>query len=104
GVSAFGFRGTDFHVGLEEYADAFLPESAPVLDPWPVELFLWRGDSRAEVAEAVDALAGELAAGAEPALADLAYTLALRAGAAQAGTVTLAVVAESLSDLAQKLP
>ncbi len=34
-----------------------------------------------DIAEALDALAGELKLGAEPSLADLAYTLALRAGA-----------------------
>ena len=83
GVSAFGFGGTNFHAVLEEYTGEYLANHKPTLDPWPAELFLCRGDSRAEVLEAVGALAGELRGGAEPALADLAYTLAAEAGTAR---------------------
>ena len=50
GVSAFGFGGTNFHAVLEEYTGEFLANHKPTLDPWPAELFLFRGDSRAEVA------------------------------------------------------
>ena len=64
--------------------------------------FLFRGDSRAEVLDAAGALAGELRSGAEPALADLAYTLATEAGR-RPGGATLAIVADSLDELAKKL-
>src|SRR5581483_737578 len=101
-VSAFGFGGTDFHVVLEEYTGAFLPADEAAVDPWPAELFLWRADSGTRIAEDVDALSRQLELGAEPALADLAYTLALRA-AAESGRATLAIVADSLTDLAEKL-
>ena len=46
GVSAFGFGGTNFHVVLEEYVGRYLPERDVTLNPWPAELFLWRGRSR----------------------------------------------------------
>ena len=102
GVSAFGFGGTDFHVVLEEYTGRFLPDGEPALDPWPAELFLWHGESARAILEAIDSLTGELARGAAPALADLAYTLALNAAAA-GGEARLAIVADSLADLTEKL-
>ena len=62
-MSAFGFGGTDFHLVLEEYTGEFLPSREPALDPWPTELFLWRGETpsafliREARADEVDALA-----------------------------------------------
>jgi acyl transferase domain-containing protein len=76
-VSAFGFGGTNFHVTLEEYDDAYLP--APIAacrDRWRHELLVWRAADRARLAAAVDAVARQLAAGAVPDLHDLAFTLA----------------------------
>jgi len=90
-VSAFGFGGTNFHLVLEEYTGALAPREAAV-DPWPSELLLFRD------AEQVAAVAEALERGAEPALADLAFTLA-----EQPGATVLAVVAESTADLREKL-
>jgi len=100
GVSAFGFGGTDFHIALEEYTGGYLAVPS-ALHPWPLELLIWRGQ-RAEIAANVQALAAQLAAGGEPALADLARTLAAQAEPAD-GRPTLALAVESLEDLKRKL-
>ena len=77
----------------------------PTLDAWPAELLLWRGDSRREIVEAARRARGRAARAAPSrALADLACTLAREAALERAGpSATLAIVAESLADLAQKL-
>jgi acyl transferase domain-containing protein len=102
GVSAFGFGGTDFHVVLEEYTGDPLPRRVGALDRWPAELLVWRG-TRREIGASVESLTARLADGAEPALADLAFTLATDAAAPEDGRGTLAVVADSLEDLRAKL-
>jgi acyl transferase domain-containing protein/NAD(P)H-dependent flavin oxidoreductase YrpB (nitropropane dioxygenase family)/NAD(P)-dependent dehydrogenase (short-subunit alcohol dehydrogenase family) len=102
GVSAFGFGGTDFHIVLEEYTGAFREDAEAAMPRWPGELLLWRG-SRAEVLVALGALEGELAAPAPPRLEALAHRLALEFHAREAGGPTLALVAESLEDLREKL-
>jgi acyl transferase domain-containing protein/NAD(P)H-dependent flavin oxidoreductase YrpB (nitropropane dioxygenase family)/NAD(P)-dependent dehydrogenase (short-subunit alcohol dehydrogenase family) len=101
-VSAFGFGGTNFHIVLEEYTGAFLPEPEAPVDPWPAELFLFRAPSRSDLLAAVTAVGDLLASGAEPALGDLAATLAGQAEGREGGPA-LAVVADSLGDLAAKL-
>jgi acyl transferase domain-containing protein/NAD(P)H-dependent flavin oxidoreductase YrpB (nitropropane dioxygenase family)/NADP-dependent 3-hydroxy acid dehydrogenase YdfG len=100
GVSAFGFGGTNFHIVLEEYTGRYLPEVPASVDPWPAELFLWRGATGEQVSAALATLAGKLDAGARPNLGDLAATLASQPGT---GSVTLAIVASSLPDLREKL-
>jgi acyl transferase domain-containing protein/NAD(P)H-dependent flavin oxidoreductase YrpB (nitropropane dioxygenase family)/NAD(P)-dependent dehydrogenase (short-subunit alcohol dehydrogenase family)/acyl carrier protein len=102
GVSAFGFGGTDFHVVLEEYTGDPLRERDGALDRWPAELFVWRG-TRQEIRAGVESQAARLAAGEEPPLADLAFTLATDAAAPEDGRAALAVVADSLDDLRAKL-
>jgi acyl transferase domain-containing protein/NADP-dependent 3-hydroxy acid dehydrogenase YdfG len=102
-VSAFGFGGTNFHIVLEEYAGAFLPEREQAVDPWPAELFLFGAELRDELLAAVTAVATALEAGAEPPLADLAAALAAQAPPAGDGGPRLAIVADSLADLRQKL-
>ncbi len=103
GVSAFGFGGTDFHVAVEEYTGNFRPAASTVIDHWPAELLLWRRRSRAEILEAVTGLVEKLEHGAQPRLADLAYTLALQASEVESGLPTLAIVASSLTELTEKL-
>ncbi|HMM40682.1 MAG TPA: beta-ketoacyl synthase N-terminal-like domain-containing protein, partial [Thermomicrobiales bacterium] len=101
GVSAFGFGGTDFHLALEEYQGDFLGGPAAMVGRMPAELLIWRGNSRGDLTTAVDRLLAQLDAGATPSLADLAYSLYL--DLPKAGGPTLAIVAESLGDLAAKL-
>ena len=80
GVSAFGFGGTNFHVTLEEHDQGPAAEDdVASRQSWPRELLIWRGADRAALAAAVRQTADRLAAGAEPLLRDLAYTLAQKA-------------------------
>ncbi len=102
GVSAFGFGGTNFHVVLEEYTDGHVAERAAAVRRWPAELLLWRG-SPDEIAAALAVLMRQLAAGATPELADLAFTVSLAAPAPSREQAALAIVAESLEDLQAKL-
>ncbi len=102
GVSAFGFGGTDFHIVLEEYTGAYREDPEAAMPRWPGELLLWRG-SRAEVLGALEKLEGELAGAAAPSLDALAHRLALEFHAREAAGPTLALVAESLEDLREKL-
>ncbi|WP_165252314.1 type I polyketide synthase [Paludisphaera soli] len=103
GVSAFGFGGTNFHVALEEYTADFVADRAASRDPWPAELFLWRGRSRGAILEAIGRVAGPLKSGARPDPGHLARSLARAAEAEAPGGPSLAIVASSLDDLAAKL-
>lgn len=107
GVSAFGFGGTNFHAVLEEYTGRYLAEPG-VSARRPSELLLWTAPTRAALVEQIDRLEQALADGAQPALHDLAYTLAAAftaafADAHEPNAAVLAVVAESLGDLRGKL-
>jgi acyl transferase domain-containing protein/NAD(P)H-dependent flavin oxidoreductase YrpB (nitropropane dioxygenase family)/NAD(P)-dependent dehydrogenase (short-subunit alcohol dehydrogenase family)/acyl carrier protein len=102
GVSAFGFGGTDFHVVLEEYTGDPLYARSGAVDRWPAELLVWRG-TRSEITGALERLAAGLAGGAEPSLADIAFTLAAELRPPSDGDATLAVVAASLEDLRGRL-
>jgi acyl transferase domain-containing protein/NAD(P)H-dependent flavin oxidoreductase YrpB (nitropropane dioxygenase family)/NADP-dependent 3-hydroxy acid dehydrogenase YdfG len=100
GVSAFGFGGTNFHVVLEEYEDE--TAAPPALRDWPAELFVWRGDSPPEVGSAVESLAAALGNASHLRLCDLAAAVCAAYGNKR-GATCLAIVAESIADLAAKL-
>jgi len=102
GVSAFGFGGTNFHVALEEYTGAYLPPE-PLARTWPCELFVFRGPTREAILGSVQAVIGGLERGAQPALLDLAASLARGAEAAGPEALSLAIVASTLDDLRAKL-
>lgn len=53
GVSAFGFGGTNFHAVLEEYVPPCAAETAPVVEAWPAELFVWKANTTEELLKAV---------------------------------------------------
>ncbi len=103
GVSAFGFGGTNFHAVVEEYTGDYLPR--PTVTPRrPSELLLWSAENRSQLLASLDALAAALEQGAEPALHDLAFTLAEAwSGRPAADAARLAIVAGSLDDLRTKL-
>jgi acyl transferase domain-containing protein/NAD(P)H-dependent flavin oxidoreductase YrpB (nitropropane dioxygenase family)/NAD(P)-dependent dehydrogenase (short-subunit alcohol dehydrogenase family)/acyl carrier protein len=106
GVSAFGFGGTNFHAALEEYTPARpAAHGEPGVKTWPTELFLWRAASAAEIVAAIDALAGAIAAGAAPRLADLAAAVCREAATAAglSDARCLAICADSIEDLVAKL-
>ena len=97
-VSAFGFGGTNYHAVLEE-VPACTPAAAARL--WPRELFLWRAATMAQTIEEAMRVCEALKAGAQPSLRDLSFSLWRRAPAE--GDATLAIVAESLDELATKI-
>ncbi|HRC72500.1 MAG TPA: SDR family oxidoreductase [Candidatus Competibacter sp.] len=96
-VSSFGFGGINFHATLEEYEPV---RTVPISAAWPVELLVWRAVDRDGLREQLQRLREALAAGAQPSLADLAYTLARHVGPEGE---TLAIVAESLPHLVERL-
>ena len=104
GVSAFGFGGTNFHVALEEHDDGSVDPDRKVLrQRWPSELFLISANSREELGQQVDRLAGETAA-MGPVRRELrelaqACALAYRAGA----KIRLGIVATSHAELTERL-
>lgn len=96
-VSAFGFGGINFHATLEAYP------SARAIRPsveWPAELLVWRVAERKGLASQLQGLRDALAAGAQPRLTDLAYTLAQNL---EPKGETLAIVAVSLPQLTEQL-
>jgi acyl transferase domain-containing protein/NAD(P)H-dependent flavin oxidoreductase YrpB (nitropropane dioxygenase family) len=103
GVSAFGFGGTNFHTVLEEYTGDYLGRPQSGLRTWPAELFVFRRADKAAITDAVTKVHAALAAGAQPALADLAASVWNSSKSAAATAPTLAVVATSLADLKDKL-
>ncbi len=102
GVSAFGFGGTNFHVVVEEYRDEFQERLEPSVSAWGAELFVIRAADRAGVVEAAKLLASQLGSEAQPALADLSYTVNRRVQMAQ-GTAVLTIVATSVDELRELL-
>lgn len=110
GVSAFGFGGTNFHTVLEEYVPVQLVEDKAVLRHWPSELFVLQGDSAAELSKQVQLLQDAMGKQQSDedqsgALSRLAYQWHVRNidQVRLAETRVLAVVANSLSDLQEKL-
>ncbi len=101
-TSAFGFGGTNFHAVIEEYTGNFLDfTNQAVSRQWPSELILLTAPSREGLIKAVNALDESLEQGGEPELADLACTLWQKCGNTK--ELKLAIVAQSLDDLRQKL-
>ncbi|MGK7903839.1 MAG: beta-ketoacyl synthase N-terminal-like domain-containing protein [Hormoscilla sp.] len=101
GVSAFGFGGTNFHATLEEYNDW----QSPVLgaENWPWELIILQGENREALIKEVRFLLETLLAGAEPRLADLAYTYASGKASAKALTTNLTICVKDLVELTASL-
>jgi 3-oxoacyl-(acyl-carrier-protein) synthase/NAD(P)H-dependent flavin oxidoreductase YrpB (nitropropane dioxygenase family) len=102
GVSAFGFGGTNFHTVMEEYTGGFLDRPGAGFHRWPAEVLVWRRADKATVVAAAKHCRDALAAGASPALADLAAA-AWQSSRSGHGQPTLAVVATSVDDLKSKL-
>jgi acyl transferase domain-containing protein len=109
GVNAFGFGGINAHAVLEEYIEARsipsatpLPVSFPptrVWKDWSAELIILSGQGRSDILALIDRLQNRLAEAPELNLADLAFTLCQQTQ----GTHRLAVIAENILDLQQKL-
>ncbi len=105
GVSAFGFGGTNFHAVLEGYEANPFPADASRRE-WPAELFVWRSPDRSKLLGDLDSLARSIRGGARPPLVDLARAINAANPPIPPGSnarPTLAILAESLDDLAAKL-
>ncbi len=104
GVSAFGFGGTNFHAVLEEYDRDALPPGAPLRE-WPAELLVWQAETREELLEHLDRLAGLLESEHAPRLVDLSASLIERLSCVKSwkSRFRLALVAATLGDLRSKL-
>ncbi|MCS5697921.1 SDR family NAD(P)-dependent oxidoreductase [Cyanobium sp. FGCU-52] len=100
GVSAFGFGGTNFHAVLEDYRNTVPAPLGGTI--WPQELVLWRCRDGEALASTLRSLRDALAAGAAPALRDLAYSCA-RQFERSTGDATLAIVAADLAGLQASL-
>jgi acyl transferase domain-containing protein/NAD(P)H-dependent flavin oxidoreductase YrpB (nitropropane dioxygenase family)/acyl carrier protein len=101
-VSAFGFGGTNFHAILEEYRDELKVQPLGS-QTWLDELLVWRAENQETLIQEIESLQAALAAGAQPRLADLAYSYALKADANKDKPVGLAIVASSLAHLQESL-
>ncbi|MDY7013558.1 MAG: beta-ketoacyl synthase N-terminal-like domain-containing protein, partial [Cyanobacteriota bacterium] len=101
-VSAFGFGGTNFHAVLEEYCGQVC-EPTPGAQTWPWELFVMRAENGDALLAEVQQLAKALEEGAEPHLADLAYSYACKAQEQPEQPVCLAVVVGNLPQLQEAL-
>ena len=105
GVSAFGFGGTNFHVVMEEYTGDTMSSRSAAYQHWPSELFLWQGESRQALLEAIELCERAFARDERPSLRDLAYT-AWKLGEEKSWKgvpLRLAVITTSPDDLKQKL-
>ena len=99
-VSAFGFGGTNFHILAEEYRGNFWGEGAPVQQR-SSELFVFSGKDSAEITARLHTIGNAVNQGAQPKLADLAYTVWQEFD--HSHPQQLAIVAASFDDLSSKL-
>ncbi|WP_218082746.1 type I polyketide synthase [Anthocerotibacter panamensis] len=98
GVSAFGFGGTNFHAVLEEYQGS-LKEPVLGAKAWPQELCVLRAADRAALIQEIQTLHTALVKGAQPALGDLAFSLAERAQERWDQNACLCIIARDLTHL-----
>ncbi|MFK7939322.1 MAG: SDR family oxidoreductase [Roseovarius sp.] len=97
GVSAFGFGGTNFHVALQEYADAAQP--APLVDLGAdIVPFAMAADSAERMGKILSRLSAEMAKAPGASLADLAGSVF-----SSQGTYRLAFVAQTREELTASL-
>jgi acyl transferase domain-containing protein/NAD(P)-dependent dehydrogenase (short-subunit alcohol dehydrogenase family) len=97
GVSAFGFGGTNFHAVLENSGQAAV--HGPVLNAWPAELFVFRGNDYEEAMQLVRTIREILLNNDSIAARDLAYSLVVHSDL----PVQLSIVAGDMEDLLPKM-
>lgn len=96
GVSAFGFGGTNFHAVLE---NGTVPQQATILQSWPAELFVFKGDTYEEARTRLSAVKQILEINDQIELKNIAFSLAT----GDQKPVQLSIIASSAEDLAMKI-
>lgn len=97
GISAFGFGGTNFHAVIEN--DVSTPQPATVLNSWPAELFVFRGDTYEAAQQQLLKVKALLEKNDNIPLKDIAFSLYKN----HTSPVQLCIVADSADDLLLKL-
>lgn len=96
GVSAFGFGGTNFHMVIENHPQK---EEAAILQSWPSELFVFRGENYDQAIIQLGQVKNLLEINDSLALKDIAYSLA----AGSEKPIQLSIVADTAEDLMMKI-
>jgi acyl transferase domain-containing protein len=97
GVSAFGFGGTNFHAVIENYQTKI--QTATVLNSWPSELFVFRGNELNDAKILMQKVKKLLLINNSLRLVDIAYSLALYSDK----EIQVSVIAGSIDELLTKI-
>lgn len=92
GISAFGFGGTNFHTVIANHPKE---DDSAVLQSWPSELFVFRGDTYEEAKIQLNQIKSLLEINDSIALKDIAYSLAIHSEK----QVQLSIVADTAEHL-----
>jgi len=93
GISAFGFGGTNFHAIIKNYSSNI--QETTVLQTWPSELFVFRGDTLNEAKVLIQKVKELLSLNDSLRIADIAFSLALY----NDKDIQVSIVADSIDDL-----
>ncbi|OHT47267.1 type I polyketide synthase [Flavobacterium tructae] len=96
GISAFGFGGTNFHMVIENHPQK---EEAAILQSWPSELFVFRGDNYDAAKIQLEQVKTLLQINDSLSLKDIAYSLAV----GSEKPIQLSIVADTAEDLVMKI-
>ncbi|MDL2144725.1 SDR family NAD(P)-dependent oxidoreductase [Flavobacterium tructae] len=96
GISAFGFGGTNFHMVIENHPQK---EEAAILQSWPSELFVFRGDNYDTAKIQLGQVKTLLQINDSLSLKDIAYSLAV----GSEKPIQLSIVADTAEDLVMKI-
>lgn len=96
GISAFGFGGTNFHTVIANHPKQ---DDSAVLQSWPSELFVFRGDTYEEAKNQLGQIKSLLETNDEIPLKNIAYSLAV----GSEKPVQLSIVGDTVEDLMMKI-
>lgn len=96
GISAFGFGGTNFHTVIANHVKQ---EDPVILQSWPSELFVFRGDTYEEAKNQLGQITSLLEINDDISLKDIAYSLTV----ASEKPIQLSIVADTAEDLMMKI-